>query len=190
MKIRLAAEIQTDSIVDGEGIRTVIWTQGCSHNCKGCHNPETHSFEGGFLVDIEDLEKQILNVKNQDGITLSGGDPMFQPEASAQIAKFCKENGLNVWCYTGFTFEELLKTSEKNSKLRELLENIDVLVDGKFVLEERSLNLYFKGSKNQRTLDMPKSLAQKSAVEIEKYKGIRSFEKYNNSQNIEKGIFI
>ena len=68
MKIRLAAEIQTDSIVDGEGIRTVIWTQGCSHNCKGCHNPETHSFEGGFLVDIEDLEKQILNVKNQDGV--------------------------------------------------------------------------------------------------------------------------
>ncbi len=190
MKIRLAAEIQTDSIVDGEGIRTVIWTQGCSHNCNGCHNPETHSFEGGFLVDIEDLEKQILSVKNQDGITLSGGDPMFQPEASAQIAKFCKENGLNVWCYTGFTFEELLKTSEKNSKLRELLENIDVLVDGKFVLEEKSLNLYFKGSKNQRILDMPKSLAQKSAVEIEKYKGIRSFEKYNNSQNIEKGIFI
>lgn len=190
MKIRLAAEIQTDSIVDGEGIRTVIWTQGCSHNCKGCHNPETHSFEGGFLVDIEDLEKQILNVKNQDGITLSGGDPMFQPEASAQIAKFCKENGLNVWCYTGFTFEELLKTSEKNSKLRELLENIDVLVDGKFVLEERSLNLYFKGSKNQRILNMPKSLVQKSAVEIEKYKGIRSFKKYNNSQNIEKGIFI
>ena len=93
MKIRLAAEIQTDSIVDGEGIRTVIWTQGCSHNCNGCHNPETHSFEGGFLVDIEDLEKQILSVKNQDGITLSGGDPMFQPEASAQIAKFCKENG-------------------------------------------------------------------------------------------------
>lgn len=190
MKIRLAAEIQTDSIVDGEGIRTVIWTQGCSHNCKGCHNPETHSFEDGFLVEVEDLKKQILSVKNQDGITLSGGDPMFQLEASGEIAKFCKENGLNVWCYTGFTFEELLKTSETNVKLRTLLENIDVLVDGKFVLEEKSLNLYFKGSKNQRVLDMQESLAQKKAVEIEKYKGIRTFEKYNNTKNENRGIFI
>lgn len=190
MEIRLADEIQIDSIVDGEGIRTVIWTQGCKHNCKGCHNPETHSFEKGFLVDVEDLKKQILNIKNQDGITLSGGDPMFQPEASGEIAKFAKENGLNVWCYTGFTFEELLKTSETNTKIRNLLENIDVLVDGKFVLEEKSLNLYFKGSKNQRVLDMPKSLKQKKAVEIEKYKGIRTFELYNNSRNIDNGIFI
>lgn len=190
MKIRLAAPIETDSIVDGEGIRTVVWTQGCSHNCKGCHNPETHSFEKGFLVDVEDLKKQILNVKNQDGVTLSGGDPMFQPEASAQIAKFCKENGLNVWCYTGFTFEELQKISKTNNKIKELLQNIDVLVDGKFVLEEKSLNLYFKGSKNQRVLDMKESLKQKNAVEIEKYKGIRTFEKYNNTNNINKGIFI
>ena len=158
MKIRLAADIQTDSIVDGEGIRTVIWTQGCMHNCRGCHNPETHSFEKGFLVDTEDLKKQILLVKNQDGVTLSGGDPMFQPEASAEIAKFCQENGLNVWCYTGFTVEELLKTSETNPNLKALLENIDVLVDGKFKQEEKSLNLYFKGSKNQRILDVKKSL--------------------------------
>lgn len=190
MEIRLASEIQTDSIVDGEGIRTVIWTQGCSHNCKGCHNPETHSFKKGFLVDVEDLKKQILSIKNQDGITLSGGDPMFQPEASAEIARTCRENGLNVWCYTGFTFGELLKISETNKNIKALLKNIDVLVDGKFVLEEKSLNLYFKGSKNQRVLDMPKSLEQKKAVEIEKYKGIRTFERYNNSQNIEKGIFI
>lgn len=190
MKIRLAAPIETDSIVDGEGIRTVVWTQGCSHNCKGCHNPETHSFEKGFLVDVEDLKKQILNVKNQDGVTLSGGDPMFQPEASAKIAKFCKENGLNVWCYTGFTFEELQKISKTNNNIKELLENIDVLVDGKFILEEKSLNLYFKGSKNQRVLDMKESLKQNKAVEIEKYKGIRTFEKYNNTNNINNGIFI
>ena len=190
MKIRLAAEIQTDSIVDGEGIRTVIWTQGCKHNCPGCHNPETHSFEKGFLVDTEDLKKQILSVKNQDGITLSGGDPMFQPEATADIAKFCQENGLNVWCYTGFTFEELLKTSETNPNIKMLLENIDVLVDGKFVLEEKSLNLYFKGSKNQRVLDMKESLKQQKAVEIEKYKGERTFERYNNTRNESRGIFI
>ena len=190
MKIRLASEIQTDSIVDGEGIRTVIWTQGCSHNCKGCHNPETHSFEDGFLVDVEDLEKELLEVKHQDGITLSGGDPMFQPEPVLEIAKFCKEHNLNIWCYTGFTFEQLLEKAKKNNTIKELLENIDVLVDGRFVLEERSLNLYFKGSKNQRVLDMKKSLEQGKAIEIEKYKGIRTFEMYNNEKNINKGIFI
>lgn len=190
MKIRLAADLQTDSIVDGEGIRTVLWTQGCKHNCPGCHNPETHSFEKGVLVDTEDLKKEILAIKNQDGITLSGGDPMFQPEASLDIAKFCQENGLNVWCYTGFTFEELLKAAKTNTTVKELLENIDVLVDGKFVLEEKSLNLYFKGSKNQRVLDMKESLKQEKPIEIEKYKGIRTFEPYNNTKNINKGIFI
>ena len=190
MKIRLASEIQTDSIVDGEGIRTVIWTQGCSHNCKGCHNPETHSFGDGFLVDVEDLKKEIATLKNQDGITLSGGDPMFQPEPVCEIAKFCKEKGLNVWCYTGFTFEQLLEMAKTNHFIKELLENIDVLVDGKFVLEQKSLNLYFKGSKNQRILDMPKSLAEGKAIEIEKYKGERTFEMYNNQKRITKGIFI
>ena len=190
MKIRLASEIQTDSIVDGEGIRTVIWTQGCSHNCVGCHNPETHSFEDGFLVDVEDLEKEILSVKHQDGITLSGGDPMFQPEPVLHVAKFCKEHNLNVWCYTGFTFEKLLEMSEKNNTIKELLENIDVLVDGKFELEQRSLNLYFKGSKNQRVLNMSKSLKERKPVEIVKYKGERTFEMYNAEKRTSKGIFI
>ena len=190
MKIRLASEIQTDSIVDGEGIRTVVWTQGCKHNCPGCHNPQTHCFDKGILVELEDLKEQILSVKNQDGVTLSGGDPMFQQEASAEIAKFCQENGLNVWCYTGFTVEELLKTSETNTKLKTLLENIDVLVDGKFKQEEKSLNLYFKGSKNQRVLDMKETLKQQKAVEIEKYKGIRTFELYSNARNENRGIFI
>ena len=190
MKIRLASEIQTDSIVDGEGIRTVIWTQGCSHNCKGCHNPETHSFEDGFLVDVEDVKKELSEIKHQDGITFSGGDPMFQQEPVLELAKFCKEKGLNIWCYTGFTFEKLLEMSENNKTLRELLENIDVLVDGKFELEQKSLNLYFKGSKNQRVLDVSKSLKQGKPIEIEKYKGVRTFEKYNNNKNINKGIFI
>lgn len=190
MKIRLASELQTDSIVDGEGIRTVIWTQGCSHNCKGCHNPETHSFEDGFLIDVENLKKELLEVKHQDGITLSGGDPMFQPEPVLEIAKFCKAHNLNIWCYTGFTFEKLLGMSKKNSTIKELLENIDVLVDGKFVLKEKSLNLYFKGSKNQRVLDMKKSLEQGKPVEIEKYKGVRTFEMYNNEKRTSKGIFI
>ena len=190
MEIKLAAPLQSDSIVDGEGIRTVIWTQGCKHNCRGCHNPETHSFNKGFLVDVEDIKNQIKTTKNQDGVTLSGGDPMYQPEASAEIAKFCKENNLNVWCYTGFTFEELQEVSKNNNSVKELLNNIDVLVDGKFELEQKSLNLYFKGSKNQRILDLPKSLKENKPVQIEKYKGIREFKKYNNIDNINNGVFI
>lgn len=167
--IRLASPLQTDSIVDGEGIRSVIWTQGCSHNCKGCHNPETHDFKKGFIKDIEELKQEISNLKNQDGITFSGGDPMFQVDAVLELAKHCKENNLNVWCYTGFTFEQLWIMTKSNKKLLELLNNIDVLIDGKFILEEKSFDVIFRGSKNQRILDVKKSLELKKAVEIKKY---------------------
>ena len=167
--IRLAAEIQTDSILDGEGIRTIIWTQGCSHNCLGCHNPQTHSFESGFLKDIEELKKELKKLEYQDGITLSGGDPLFQIDACLEIAKYAQEIGLNVWCYTGFVFENLLEMTKKNKKLLQLLENIDVLVDGPFLLEQRSYDTVFRGSKNQRILDVKKSLLTKKACEISKY---------------------
>ena len=100
MKIRLATpEIQKDSIVDGEGIRSVIWTQGCPHNCEGCHNPSTHSFDGGVLVSLDDIKKQIDELDAQEGITFSGGDPMMQPEACLEIAKYCKSKGYNIWLY-------------------------------------------------------------------------------------------
>ena len=108
MKIRLAADLQTDSIVDGEGIRTVVWTQGCKHNCPGCHNPETHCFDKGTLVEIEDLKERILSIRNQDGVTLSGGDPVFQPEASAEIAKFCQENGFFMFALAFFRMCDIL----------------------------------------------------------------------------------
>ena len=141
MKIRLAdANILTDSIVDGEGLRAVIWAQGCSHNCKGCHNPETHSFDKGVLLEVDELKQMIKDLTLQDGITLSGGDPFFQAEAMAEIAKYAKELGLNVWAYTGFLFEDLLK----NEKTKNLLNYIDVLVDGKFVLENKILNIQVK----------------------------------------------
>ena len=94
MKIRLAADLQPDSIVDGEGIRTVIWTQGCPHNCKGCHNPGTHDFNGGFLVDVDEVIEELKNLEGQDGITLSGGDPMCQSEACLKICKAAKELGI------------------------------------------------------------------------------------------------
>lgn len=165
MKIRLAADLQSDSIVDGEGIRTVVWTQGCPHNCFGCHNPGTHDFNGGFEVDVKEVIEELKNIKNQDGITLSGGDPVCQSEACIEICKAAHEMGLNVWCYTGFTYEKMLI----NKKHHELLKHIDVLVDGKFILEQRSLDLYFRGSKNQRIIDVQKSLQEEKVVLIDKY---------------------
>ena len=170
MKIRLAAfGIQRDSIVDGEGIRSVIWTQGCKHHCPGCHNPSTHSFDTGFLVDIDVLKDEIDSLESQDGITFSGGDPMEQAEACSILASYCKDKGLNVWCYTGYTFEELLEKMEVDSAILDFLKNIDVLVDGRFVLEEKSYDVVFRGSRNQRLIDVPKSLKKRKAVLVSKY---------------------
>ena len=167
MKIRLAAPLQPDSIVDGEGIRTVIWTQGCSHKCKGCHNPETWSFKDGYLVDVDSIINEIDKLEGQDGITLSGGDPLFQIDPCLEIVKYCKEKKLNVWCYTGFMFEQLLNMN--NPKILEFLSYVDVLVDGPFILEKRSLDLKFKGSENQRVIDVPNSLKQNKIVLVSKY---------------------
>lgn len=158
MKIRLAGEMTVDSVVDGEGIRSVIWCQGCIHNCPGCHNPETHPFDGGFLVEVNDVCNQIANLEFQDGITLSGGDPLCQVDACLEIAKFCQNIGLNVWCYTGYKIEDLLKRSKKENKLREFLENIDILVDSPFIMELKSYDVPFRGSSNQRLIDCKKSI--------------------------------
>lgn len=166
MKIRLADDnLLTDSIVDGEGLRAVLWTQGCSHNCKGCHNPETHDFNKGVLVEVDEVKQLIEDLTLQDGITFSGGDPFFQPEPCIEIAKFAKEEGLNVWAYTGFLFEDLIK----NEKMREFLNYIDVLVDGKFELDNKSLNLKFRGSTNQRIINVPRSLKMGKVSQIKKY---------------------
>lgn len=169
MQIRLAAPLQYDSVVDGEGIRIVIWTQGCSHNCKGCHNPETHDFNSGVLVDVNDIKKEISEITFQDGITLSGGDPFMQPEACLEIASFAKKIGLNVWAYSGFTFEQLKLLSKTKPAILELLKNIDVLIDGKFILEEKSYDVPYRGSKNQRIIDVVKSLSENETVLVEKY---------------------
>lgn len=165
MKIRLSNPLQSDSIVDGEGIRAVIWTQGCPHHCKGCHNPETHSFNKGFIKDTSEIIEEIKKLELQDGITFSGGDPMMQPEACLEIAKACKEIGLNIWCYTGFTFEELLNDNLKV----EFLKYIDVLVDGKFELEKKSYDALYRGSTNQRIVNVKESLKKGRCVTIRKY---------------------
>ena len=169
MKIRLAGDLTTESIVDGEGVRTVVWTQGCLHHCPGCHNPQTHDKDGGFLKEVTELCEKIREVPFQDGITLSGGDPLEQVDACLEIAKFCHSIGLNVWCYTGYTMEYLLRQCEKENNLREFLENIDVLVDSPFILELKSYNVPFRGSSNQRIIDSKKSVEENKVCLVAKY---------------------
>lgn len=156
--VRLSSNIQPDSVVDGPGIRCVIWAQGCLHKCVGCHNPQTHAMDGGFNKLIDDLCSEIKQIGQN--ITLSGGDPFFQPEAFEQIAHFAKDIGLNVWAYTGFTWEYICN----NPKLCKLLNSIDVLVDGKFDINKKSSECKFRGSTNQRLIDVQKSLVNKSVV--------------------------
>ena len=187
MKIRLAIpEIQKDSIVDGEGIRSVIWTQGCLHNCPGCHNPETHSFKEGFLVDVFEIKNQIKKLEGQDGITFSGGDPIEQAEACAEIAIYAKELGFNVWCYTGYTFEELIERMEYFPKIKSFLDNIDVLVDGKFKITEKSYDVPFRGSKNQRLIDVKKSFEKGKVVVLKKY----SNSSFDNKGRKDKYMYV
>ena len=178
MNIRLATpNIQKDSIVDGEGIRAVIWTQGCRHHCPGCHNPTTHTFDKGYVLDVEDLKKQIDELEGQDGITFSGGDPMEQPIPCSHLASYAKTKNLNIWCYTGYTYEELIEKSKKEPEIIEFLKNIDVLVDGKFILSEKSYDVPFRGSKNQRIIDVKKSLEKKKTVILSRYKEEKSTKK-------------
>ncbi len=174
MNIRLAAPLQRNSIVDGEGIRAVVWTQGCTHNCPGCHNPETHDLTGGTLVDIEELKKEIRSLSEENGVTLSGGDPFFQPKECLEVAKCCHECGLNVWCYTGYTYEQLMALAKKKKQILAFLQEIDVLVDGPFILKEKSYDVKFRGSKNQRIIDVRQSLKTNKVVEIPKYRYVEN----------------
>ncbi|MBQ3231988.1 MAG: anaerobic ribonucleoside-triphosphate reductase activating protein [Clostridia bacterium] len=164
MIIRIAG-IENDSIVDGPGFRLAVFTQGCPHHCPGCHNPETHPFDGGKEVDTDKIVRMMEDNPLLDGITLSGGDPFCQSKACAELSKAARGMGLNVWAYSGWTFEELLKMSETNGDIMEFLENTDVLIDGPFILAQRTLELRFRGSKNQRQIDVKKSLAEGKAVE-------------------------
>lgn len=159
MKLIRISGIEPESIVDGEGIRYVIFTQGCPHHCPGCHNPQTHPFGGGKLVLMEDILDDISKRKDWiDGITLSGGEPFCQIYQCALIAEKAHEIGLSVWCYTGYLFEDLYGQGA------DLLKHIDVLVDGPFVQAEKSLELDFRGSRNQRVIDIPESLKEGVAI--------------------------
>ena len=158
--MRIANYIQ-DSIVDGKGLRFTLFTQGCPHRCEGCHNPQTHDFDGGREMSTDEIVAIILKNPLTDGVTFSGGEPFAQARDCAVIARAVREKGLNVWAYSGYTFEQLLEGSDD---MRELLSLCDVLVDGPFILAQRSLTLKWRGSANQRVLDVPKSLAAGEAV--------------------------
>ena len=162
MKRLRISGIVNDSIVDGPGLRLCIFTQGCPHHCPGCHNPQTHDYKGGKKISIKKIEKDILANPLLSGVTFSGGEPFIQAKQLILLAKFIKEKGLELASYTGFLFEELYNNNVPFA--RELLNYIDVLIDGKFVLSQRSLNLKFKGSKNQRTIDVQSSLKEGKVV--------------------------
>lgn len=166
MKIKLAGLV-ADSIVDGPGFRFTIFTQGCPHNCEGCHNPQTHDFNGGRYADCDKIIEKIMQNKMTSGVTFSGGDPFCQPEACAYLAEKLKSIGYHLMCYTGYTFEQLMEMANKNESIRKFLSLLDIVIDGKFILAERSLELKYKGSRNQRTIDVQESIKQGRAVEIE-----------------------
>ena len=151
--IRIAG-IVNESIVDGPGIRLVVFTQGCSHNCKGCHNPQTHSYTGGTLVKVSDIVEKIKKNPLLDGITISGGEPFDQAKTVGVLAYCVKKMGYNVRTYTGYTYETILKKSKTDLGWKTLLENTDVLVDGEFDETKKDPDLRFKGSSNQREIDI------------------------------------
>lgn len=139
-------------MVDGEGIRYAIFVQGCKHYCPGCHNPETWDMKSGKLKSVDTIVTAIRKKKHIDGITLSGGDPMYQAKACVELAKKLKEFDYNIWCYTGFTYEEIIDGEDE--AMKELLKYIDVLVDGPFIESKKSLEVPFKGSSNQRIIHL------------------------------------
>lgn len=155
MKIRIAG-FEPESIVDGEGIRFVIFTQGCPHHCKGCHNPESHDFNGGTEYDTADIVRMFAENPLIKGITLSGGEPFCQQEACMELAREAHRLNLNVWCYTGYEFHAVIGSP--------LLREIDVLVDGEYVESLKSLSLRFRGSYNQRLIDVKRSFREHRTI--------------------------
>ena len=147
--------IEPESIVDGEGIRYVIFVQGCPHNCPGCHNPESHPFDGGEMMTVNAIFKEICEDPLLSGVTFSGGEPFCQPEPLAELARMVRARGLDITTYTGYRYEDLLNMQAPG--IAELLAETDVLIDGPFILEERDLTLPFRGSRNQRIIRLGSS---------------------------------
>ena len=152
-------DILEDTMVDGPGFRTSIYCAGCRHQCPGCHNPQSWAFDGGREMTTEQIMK-IIEADPYANVTFSGGDPMYQASGFAELAReIHKRTNKGIWCYTGFTFESLI-----NPEQRELLELLDVLVDGPFIEKLRDTDLLFRGSSNQRLIDVQASLYKGKVV--------------------------
>ncbi len=159
------AGFQPDSIVDGPGIRFSIYVQGCPHRCPGCHNPETHDPRGGFEMSTSELAALIDSCPaGLDGVTFSGGEPFEQAASLARLAGHIRSKDLDLVIFSGYTFEDLLQKCAKNQAVSVLLQQGRLLVDGPFDLEQRDPGLAFRGSRNQRLIDLPASLEKRSAV--------------------------
>lgn len=144
-------DIIDGTTVDGPGFRTAIYFAGCAHHCEGCHNPQSWDMIGGSEMDVKSIMHRVI--ENDFNVTFSGGDPMYQASEIIPLAKAIKDIGKNIWCYTGFQYEDLLR----NDEMRALLSYIDVLVDGEFILSQRNTSLLFRGSGNQRLIDLRKT---------------------------------
>jgi anaerobic ribonucleoside-triphosphate reductase activating protein len=162
MKVKISGMIK-ESIVDGPGIRFVVFAQGCSHKCPGCHNPHTHDFNEGTLVEADAIIKNVLNSKNIDGVTFSGGDPFFQSDGFEYIAKRLKKENVHILAYTGYSYEQIVR----DEKMKKLLESLDILVDGPFIKEEKTHKLAFRGSRNQRIINVKTSIKTNRVVTID-----------------------
>lgn len=165
------ADIYKESIVDGEGYRMAIFLQGCNHYCKGCHNPQTWDFNGGTEMAISDII-DMYNPDVMDGITLSGGDPFFQADKLQELFDYCKNKSVSLWAYTGFIFDEFLKYINNEpcddritDDMINMLKYTEVVIDGPFILEQRTVEALYRGSTNQRLIDVKKSLAENKVIE-------------------------
>lgn len=164
--IRIAGIIR-ESIVDGPGIRFVIFCQGCPHNCEGCHNPDSHDFNGGYDCSTDKILEEIDKNPLLKGVTFSGGEPMCKTREFAYLAEEIKKRNLDITVFTGYVYEELIKREDPYT--RKLLDNTDLLIDGPYVKEKRDLTLIFRGSSNQRIIDMNKTREAGEVVLEEEY---------------------
>ena len=168
--------VDYESIADGVGVRAVIYVSGCSHKCFGCQNPQTHNANFGTKFTPKLAQEIIANIQNRaflSGITLSGGDPLFESNIT-EVCAFIKSvksainrENFTIWLYTGYTWEELQKKRETNAHLNEILQNINVLVDGRFDINKADKSLAFRGSSNQKIIDTKKSELKNCVVLFE-----------------------
>jgi len=167
VNIRIAGIVR-ESIVDGPGIRLTVFSQGCIHACVGCHNEETHDFEGGYNCSVEKIVGEVDKNPLLQGVTFSGGEPICQPEGFYELAKMLKKRNLDVAIFTGFTYEELETLRKDQPIIGQLLDLTDYLIDGRFILAQKDLTLQFRGSQNQRYIDMNATREQGKIVKVEK----------------------